>query len=377
MIRLTPLAGLWRPDAVYEITLNNQSRIAYEAPAGDEITDGDQVILTDENGNTTTFEYESGYTVVAPQTTLLSVTGVNTSFQDGNVFTIRAPSGNSLTFEINLVGSVAAGRVPVELSSATTTSQVRDAILAAFSQPTPGGSAQSVKQFLDLDPVAIGRSQIQLGTLAGHTPPLSINGLTVSGQPGGVTDGETFTYSTATETITFEFDSDNSLINNSNVAVTFTRQSTPVEIAQAIVVAVQSQPLGLAGAVASDQGAAVLGGVPGDVLDVSQSSLLQQGAPGVTSSLTFTVEPGETGASLNDETFRIDVDGTSLTFRYTTDANSNSTDRLILLGATDLTGTIATKTAAVIAQAFPGVLVASANGPTVTLGEPLTRPEPK
>ena len=32
VIRLTPLAGLWRTDAVYEITLNNQTRIAYQCP---------------------------------------------------------------------------------------------------------------------------------------------------------------------------------------------------------------------------------------------------------------------------------------------------------------------------------------------------------
>ncbi len=33
-IRLTPLAGLWLPDAVYEITLNNQQRIQYEVQDG-------------------------------------------------------------------------------------------------------------------------------------------------------------------------------------------------------------------------------------------------------------------------------------------------------------------------------------------------------
>ncbi len=137
LIRLTPLAGLWRPDAVYEITLNNQTRIAYDAPAGSEITDGDQVIISDNSGNQTVFEYESGYSLVVPQSTLLTVTGTNAAFRDRDTFTITAPNGNSLTFEINVAGATAGGNVPVELGSASTIVRVRDALLATFDGPAP------------------------------------------------------------------------------------------------------------------------------------------------------------------------------------------------------------------------------------------------
>ena len=40
-IRLTPLTGLWRPDAVYEITLNNKERIEVDLSSGDQLNDGD------------------------------------------------------------------------------------------------------------------------------------------------------------------------------------------------------------------------------------------------------------------------------------------------------------------------------------------------
>ena len=104
-IRLTPLAGLWLPDAVYEITLNNKSRVAYDSPAGADIADGDQVVVTDEDGKRVTFEYESGFSLQVPQTTLLTVTNANSGFNDRDTFTIAAPGGSSLTFEINLAGA--------------------------------------------------------------------------------------------------------------------------------------------------------------------------------------------------------------------------------------------------------------------------------
>ena len=41
IIRLTPLAGIWEPDRVYEIQLSNSEGIAIQAPNGTEVNDGD------------------------------------------------------------------------------------------------------------------------------------------------------------------------------------------------------------------------------------------------------------------------------------------------------------------------------------------------
>lgn len=369
LIRLTPLAGLWRTDAVYEITLNNQTRIAYQSLPGDEITDGDQIIVTDDAGNSVTFEYESGFSLEVPQTTLLTVTGTETSFNDGDVFTIIAPDGNSLNFEINRSGSVSVGNVAIELNGASTTTSTRDAILAAFSGNVPGMTGVPISTFLDLAPVAVGREQIQLGTLEGHQGPGAIAGIDVSGQAGGVADGDVFTYTTGGEVFSFEFDNDGTLVDANNIAIGFSRQATPLVLAQAIVDAVRSQPAGLDGATVTEPGIAVFGGSPSDQIDLSASSLNQLGSPGVTPSLTLTVPEDATGAAIDTTSFTITSDGTSINFSYTTDPNASSADRLILVDAADTADVIAQKTAVVIAGGFPDDLAPIAVGETVVLGE--------
>lgn len=61
-VRLTPFAGLWRPDSVYEITLNNQDGIRVVAPSGIEIADGD-VFTLNVGGTPVVFEYDNDGTV--------------------------------------------------------------------------------------------------------------------------------------------------------------------------------------------------------------------------------------------------------------------------------------------------------------------------
>lgn len=58
LIRLTPLAGIWRNDSVYEITLNNQNGIRIASPDGAGIVDGDTFDIV-AGGNTLTFEFDN------------------------------------------------------------------------------------------------------------------------------------------------------------------------------------------------------------------------------------------------------------------------------------------------------------------------------
>ncbi|MFN9411000.1 MAG: Ig-like domain-containing protein, partial [Pirellula sp.] len=58
-IRLTPLAGFWRQDSVYEITLVNRSSVRLTASAGNTITDGQRITFN--AGNTPVIlEFDSG-----------------------------------------------------------------------------------------------------------------------------------------------------------------------------------------------------------------------------------------------------------------------------------------------------------------------------
>ncbi len=367
-IRLTPLAGLWRSDAVYEVTLNNRTRVSLDLSSGDQINDGDQIVITDRAGTQTVFEYESGFTLEVPQTTLLTVLGTNAAFQDRDTFTITAADGSSRTFEINVAGAAASGNVAINLATAGTVQEVRQAILDALNSPQPG-TTMTVAEFLDLVPVAVGSDQIQLGTLLGHNFSGTVVGLDVFVEAGGVVGGETFTYTNDTQSVTFEFTTSSLGPANPNTPITISRSDTAEQIAEAIGAAIAGAGLGLAGAQSIGGGRVLVGGEIGDQMDLSASSLRLQGAPGVAGSLTLTVPMAATGASLNTTTFQVTVDGNTETFRYTTDPTLSGADRLILVADTDQADAIAAATAAQIALAFPFDLSPSASGSVITLGE--------
>lgn len=66
VIRLTPLSGIWKPGAAYEITLNNRQRQVISVPTGDQISDGDRVVVTDNAGTVATFEFDTGFVATIP-----------------------------------------------------------------------------------------------------------------------------------------------------------------------------------------------------------------------------------------------------------------------------------------------------------------------
>ena len=281
-IRLTPLSGLWRPDAVYEITLNNRDRLSLTLPSGSGINDGDQVIIEDTSGQTQTFEFDSGFSVTVPQTSTLTINGTNADFVDGQTLTIEAPGGNMLSLEIDLGDGVAGGNVAVDLSSAGTIGEVRDAFLTALEGNTPGVTpAVSVAEFLELNPVTIGSDQLQLGTVTGHTISGSVAGADLTGVISGIVDGDTFTYTAGAETVTFEFTSDGILADMSNVPISIAATDTPDQIADQIVAAVAPENLGLIGAQSIGDGVVLLGGDPADSIDVAASALTLSGTAGV------------------------------------------------------------------------------------------------
>ncbi len=66
-IILTPLAGVWKNDRVYQISLNNKDRFVIAAPSGDQVADGDSFSVTDANGGVVVYEFDSGYRLQVPQ----------------------------------------------------------------------------------------------------------------------------------------------------------------------------------------------------------------------------------------------------------------------------------------------------------------------
>lgn len=360
LIRLTPLSGVWRPDAVYEITLNNRNRVSLTLPAGDAIVDGDQYIITDNQGRQSVFEFDSGYVLQVPQTLAIDVLGPNTFFNDGDVFTIVSPQGVTRNFEINLSGAVASGNIPINLSSAGTVLEIRDAILAAIS---------GVAGTLDLAPIPLGSGSLQIGSLFGHTLSGNVAGLRFHGVGGGVAVGDRFRYQTADNNVLFQFTDGSITLAPGAVAITIGRTDTVDQIAQRIADAVSVRSLGLDSARPVGDGRVVLGGTPQDSLDASNSRLGVIGVAGVTGPLQLQVSSLATPATLEGQTFEIQNGNTTVTFVLTTNPTLVTPNRRVVLGLTATPAQIASAIAAEIVAGFSGVLPATASGTTVTLNE--------
>ncbi|MCA9181103.1 MAG: right-handed parallel beta-helix repeat-containing protein, partial [Planctomycetales bacterium] len=69
-VRLTPQAGIWRTDSVYEITFNNLDRFELSTSAGSALSDGDRFSLDDAAG-THVFEFDNNGTANTAGATLV------------------------------------------------------------------------------------------------------------------------------------------------------------------------------------------------------------------------------------------------------------------------------------------------------------------
>ncbi|MEZ6091628.1 MAG: Ig-like domain-containing protein [Pirellulaceae bacterium] len=121
-IILNPLAGAWRPEAVYQIGLNNRDRFVLLAPSGTQAVDGQQFVVTDDSGGTVTFEYETGYQLQLPTDINLLIPqagGGAGGVRDGDRIRITSPNGLTVTtFELDRDNTTLAGniRVPFALT---------------------------------------------------------------------------------------------------------------------------------------------------------------------------------------------------------------------------------------------------------------------
>ena len=97
-IVLTPLSGIWNPNKIYQVQLNNLDRFRLVAKPGPQIADGQGFEIRSKTGPVTTFEFESGYTVIVPQTLTLTVPPQGGSLggvEDGQTFSVQRVSGGS------------------------------------------------------------------------------------------------------------------------------------------------------------------------------------------------------------------------------------------------------------------------------------------
>ncbi len=310
-IVLKPLAGIWRNDRVYDISLNNKDRFVIDAASGDVVNDGDTITIVDSMGGTVYFEYDSGFRLQIPQGLQLLVPiagGGAGGVTDGDSFVINDRE-NSYTFEFDSNNNAIAGNIRIPFSPLSTKRNVADAILNAFAViPTINA------RLLDNDDVFIGAplgSYVDTTDTPALGQPNSTLALLIPAlgtRPGGITDGQTFGVSDGRTSLVFEFDSDRDS-SPGNVRVDISAASTPNDVAQALLVALSNSGLGVNATIVDDSKVHLSLPAAGQI-DVLNTNLKEVGvsrslADGQSVTISRTTPAGTTST-----TFEFTSDGT-------------------------------------------------------------------
>ncbi|WP_145101591.1 tandem-95 repeat protein [Rosistilla carotiformis] len=137
---LNPLAGAWKPDAVYQIGVNNRDRFVLVAPPGTQAVDGSQFVVTDNRGGTVTFEYETGYQLQLPTDINLQIPlagGGAGGVRDGDRIRITSPDGLTVTtFEFDRDGTTLTGNIPVPFVLTDTQADIVNSLNAVLVERT-------------------------------------------------------------------------------------------------------------------------------------------------------------------------------------------------------------------------------------------------
>ncbi len=249
LITLRPIAGVWRDDRAYRISINNRDRLVTLAPSAGAIADGDSFLVVDNDGGRVTFEFESGYELRIPETLRFTVPGAGTGaggISDGTRFSITGETGTPVFFEFDRDGVTLPGSRVVSFQTGDSPDTIAQSISTAI-------QAAVDAELLDVTPVVDGRSVIigsEAGTIldasrtamitAAQTIALSIP--TVVAGPGGIADGEILTISDGNQTVRFEFDSDGNT-SSVNTAIDISSLTQADSVRDAIIAAINDSPL--------------------------------------------------------------------------------------------------------------------------------------
>ncbi len=221
-ILLTPQAGVWLPGYTYQIELVNRDRFVISS--GDLVSDGQAFTVTDADGNSETFEFESGYSLQVPETLTLFVPAGSSGLSavaDKEIFTIS--NGIRLvTFEFDSNNSIGNGRVRVPFQPSSTPAQVADAIVTAIASADLG-----------LEPRSLGEGYVHVGGPFTTLVDTTVTALEQSGSGGVFLDGQTMTLRENGTTVRYEFDNDG-IIASTHQPIAFNDSDTRRELAMSV-----------------------------------------------------------------------------------------------------------------------------------------------
>ena len=316
-IFITPLSGIWAPNHTV-CGPDQQRRPVADRAEGRRTAAGRRLVPGPRpDGEEATFEFESGYTLVVPQTLQLVVPAAGGGLGgvvDGEIFTISRTVGTSVqkaVFEFDSNGRVTdnnrdgvADNFVISFNVASTADEIATEIVTAVNRANSLMALGLSPRNLGLDdPDLLG--VVHLGSTAEHDVDISrARSLTRTGQPNGVRDGDSFTIDDGTRLVVFEFDSNGSLadVNGDGKPdrptarlITFNASQTNDEIAASIALAVNVAGVGL-NAEAIGSGKVHLGGTPYvHYVTLAGKTLSLLGVPGVRSAFGIRI-PTTAGA---------------------------------------------------------------------------------
>jgi hypothetical protein len=332
VIRLTPLAGVWELDAVYQIRFLNSSQTIIQAQAASAYADASKIQILGTNGSTKTLEIDTGLIVTIPATTtgLADVTeGEVVVLDDGN---------RRLTFEFDSNNSVSSGNIRVAFNSSSTAENVAQSLLNAIAA-----------NGMTFATVSLGNGRIQLHSAnpssasttglitfsgaTGVTPNFGLRIPLEGGVPVGLDDGETFVISRGSLSVTFELDFNNS-VTTGNRAVRLVVGQSAASVGAALVTAITNAGLGLTPTY-TGAGLVELGSQADLVVNTSLSDLTQVGQAGVAGSIRVRLD----ATVANDATAVAAIFADAINSAAVTGVSATAIgDRILVQGATGVVG---------------------------------------
>ena len=332
VIRLTPLAGVWELDAVYQIRFLNSSQTIIQAQAASAYADASKIQILGTNGSTKTLEIDTGLIVTIPATTtgLADVTeGEVVVLDDGN---------RRLTFEFDSNNSVSSGNIRVAFNSSSTAENVAQSLLNAIAA-----------NGMTFATVSLGNGRIQLHSAnpssasttglitfsgaTGVTPNFGLRIPLAGGVPVGLNDGETFVISRGSLSVTFELDFNNS-VTTGNRAVRLVVGQSAASVGAALVTAITNAGLGLTPTY-TGAGLVELGSQADLVVNTSLTDLTQVGQAGVAGSIRVRLD----ATVANDATAVAAIFADAINSAAVTGVSATAIgDRILVQGATGVVG---------------------------------------
>jgi hypothetical protein len=333
IIRLLPLSGKFPVASTYRVELTASRGIIIQTQSGELIDDGEMFTIVDKFENSTTFEFESGYSMQVPVAYTLTVPELGGSgILDGEFFTITSSAGSQI-FEFDRDIAVQENAVRVVYTVADDADELAQSISDALASADIG-----------LAPHVRDDGEVHVGSSSEHTLSTTNTVVTQRGVVESVLDGEFITVDNGSDFLQMEFDTDSTTLPETTKVIAITPGLDNEQIANEIINAIKQATLGLSPTHVED-GRIHVGGDRLTVLDSSNSSVVQFDESGTRPELGLRI-PSRAGVPfglVDGEVFSISLNATTIVFELDNDATTTAGNLAITFNDTSTLDQIANK----------------------------------